>query len=96
MRMAGNGVGPIRALTYAALSYPGMYELVAEKNASNTSLGDITVTRRGQKLEDAEVVLKFINRDTLFSEVYRFTVNFSGPFEFLEEPLHPSYEMSQR
>jgi hypothetical protein len=94
MRMASNGVGATRALTYAALSYAGLYELVAEKYAQNSSLSEIGVGQPVGNRDLADVRLKFVRRDTLFTETYRFTVNFSGPFEFLEEPLHPSYDFS--
>lgn len=94
MRMASNGVGATRALTYAALSYAGLYELIAEKYAQNSSLSEIGVGQPVGNRDVADVRLKFVRRDTLFTETYRFTVHFSGPFEFLEEPLHPSYDFS--
>jgi len=93
MRIASNGTGPTRALTYAALTYPGLYGIVAEKYAQNASLTEIGASQSGRNPNHADVLLKFVRRDTLFSEIYRFTVNYRDSFAFLEEPLHASFEI---
>jgi len=89
MRLASNATGPSRALAYAALSYAGLYRLVAEKAGENSSLSQVAVNQPQSNPDLAEVRLKFVRRDTGFSETYCFVVNVGGPFEYLEEPLHP-------
>lgn len=92
LKMAGNGIGATRALTFVALGSRGFYHLIGEKHAANSSLSDIRVTLAKSSPDSADIRLKFVRRDTGFSEIYRMRVNFNGPFEFLDEALSPGYE----
>jgi hypothetical protein len=89
--LASNASGPTLGLSYAILSYAGLYRLVAEKYQQDYSLADIDVRTSRATAGSADIWLKFIERKTGFSETYCFTVNYSGPFAFLEEPLHPCF-----
>jgi hypothetical protein len=89
--LASNASGPTLGLSYAILSYAGLYRLVAEKYQQNYSLADLDVRASRATSGSADIVLKFIERKTGFSETYSCTVNYSGPFAFLEEPLHPAF-----
>jgi hypothetical protein len=89
--LASNASGPTLGLSYAILSYAGLYKLVAEKYQQNYSLADIDVKPSRATPGAADIWLKFTERQTGFSETYCFTVNYSGPFAFLEEPLHPCF-----
>ncbi len=92
MRLASNALGPTRALTYAGLSYAGLYRLVAEKFADNSSLAQVSISQSSPSDPDrVDVRLKFVRRDTGFSETYCCSVNVGGPFEYLEESLHPCF-----
>jgi hypothetical protein len=94
MPMASNATGATLGLTYAILSYAGLYELVAEKYSENSSLAHIDVGQSQSNPERADIRLKFVKRDTGFTETYCFAVNYGGPFQYLEELLHPCYEVS--
>jgi hypothetical protein len=89
--LASNASGPTLGLSYAILSYAGLYRLVAEKYQQGYSLADIDVKPSRATPGSADIWLKFVERQTGFSETYSFTVNYSGPFAFLEEPLHPAF-----
>jgi hypothetical protein len=91
LHLASNASGPTLGLSYAILSYAGLYKLVAEKYQQNYSLASVDVTASRLTPGSADIWLKFIERKTSFSETYCFTVNYSGPFAFLEEPLHPAF-----
>jgi PatG Domain len=91
LRLASNASGPMLGLSYAILSYAGLYKLIAEKYQQNYSLVDIEVRTSRVTPGSADIWLKFVERQTGFSETYCFTVNHSGPFAFLEEPLHPCF-----
>lgn len=71
-----------------------MYELVAEKYSQNSSLTEIGIGQQGGNSEQVQVRLKFVRRDTQFTETYRFIVNISGPFDYLDEPLQQSLDFS--
>jgi len=94
LRIASNASGPTLALSYALLSYAGLYNLVAQKFSENSSLANVGVTQSPANPDLAEVRLKFVKRDNGFSESYCFAVNYAGPFQHLEEPLHPCFELS--
>lgn len=94
MRVASNATGAMLGLSYAVLSYAGLYRLVAEKFSENSSLAHIGVNQARAKPDCADIRLKFVKRDTGFTETYCFLVNYAGPFQYLEELLHPCYEMS--
>jgi hypothetical protein len=91
LRLASNASGPTLGLSYAILSYAGLYRLVAEKYQQNYSLAGVDVKPSRVTPGSADIWLKFIERKTSFSETYSCTVNYSGPFAFLEEPLHPAF-----
>jgi PatG Domain len=91
LRLASNASGPTLGLSYAILNYAGLYKLVAEKYQHNYSLTDIELRISRVTLGSVDIWLKFVERKTGFSESYCFTVNHSGPFAFLEEPIHPSF-----
>jgi hypothetical protein len=94
MRIASNATGTMLGLSYAVLSYAGLYKLVAEKFSENSSLAHIGVNQSQTNPDCAEIRLKIVRRDTGFSETYCFLVNYGGPFQYLEELLHPCCEMS--
>jgi hypothetical protein len=91
LRLASNASGPMVGLSYAILSYAGLHKLVAEKYRQNFSLADIEVRNSRATAGSADIWLMFVDRKTGFSATYCFTVNYSGPFTFLEEPLHPCF-----
>lgn len=92
IRTASNATGPNRALAYAGLSYAALYKLIAEKFNDNASLSEIRVASARSDPDRSDVRLKFIRRDTGFSETFCFSVNTGGQFEYLEEALHPCFE----
>jgi hypothetical protein len=94
MRLASNATGITLGLSYAVLGYVGLYKLVAEKFSENSSLAHIDVKQARANANCADIRLKFVRRDTGFAETYCFRVNYGGPFDYLEELLHPCYEMS--
>jgi hypothetical protein len=94
LRIASNASGPMLALSYALLSYAGLYNLVAQKYSENSSLANVSVQQSPANPDLAEVRLKFVKRDNGYSESYCFGVNYAGPFQHLEEPLHPCFELS--
>jgi hypothetical protein len=94
LRVASNATGPTLALSYALLSYAGLYSLVAQKFSENSSLANVSVAQSPVNPDLAEVRLKFVKRDNGFSESYCFAVNYAGAFQHLEEPLHPCFELS--
>jgi hypothetical protein len=93
MRLASNATGITLGLSYAVLSYAGLYKLVAEKFNENSSLAHIGVSQSKANPNCADIRLKFVRRDTGFVEWHRFVVNCGGTFQYLEELLHPSLEM---
>lgn len=94
LRVASNATGVGLGLSYAALHYRGLYQLVAEKFSENSSLTHIGVSQSQANPNCADIRLKFVRRDTGFTETYCFLVNYGGPFQYLEELLHPCYEVS--
>ncbi len=94
MRIASNATGSMLGLSYAVLSYAGLYKLVTEKYSENSSLAYIGVNQSRACAGCADIRLKFVKRDTGFAESFAFLVNVDGPFQFLEEPLQPSYDTS--
>jgi hypothetical protein len=94
MRVASNATGPMLGLSYAILSYVGLYTLVADKFKENSSLARISVNQSRANPDCADIRLKFVRRDTGFTKTYCFLVNYGGPFQYLEEPVHPCYETS--
>jgi len=91
LRMASNASGPMLGLSYAILSYAGFYRLVAEKYKADYSLANLEVRTSRVVAGSADIWLKFVERKTGFTETYCLTVNTRGPFQFLEEPLHPCF-----
>lgn len=91
LHLASNASGPMLGLSYAILSYAGLYKLVAEKYQHNYSLANLEVRTSQVTGGSADIWLKFVDRKTSFTETYCFTVNYSGPFAFLQEPLHPCF-----
>jgi hypothetical protein len=91
LQLASNANGPMLGLSYAILSYAGLYKLVAEKYQQSYSLADLEVRTSRVTPGSADIWLKFVERSTGFGETYCFTVNCSGPFAFLEEPLRPCF-----
>lgn len=93
IRIASNATGTTLGLSYAILSYAGLYKLVAEKFSENSSLAHIGLSQSRANPSCADIRLKFVKRDTGFAETYCFLVNYDGPFQYLEELLHPCLEM---
>ncbi len=94
LRGASNATGPALALAFAALQYGGLYQLAARKIDDNFSLARIGVTQLPRDRDRAEIRLTFVKRDTGFNECYCFAVNYGGPFDYLEELLHPCIDVS--
>lgn len=94
LRVASNATGVKLGLSYALLHYQGLYQLVAEKFGENSSLTHIGVKPSQSTPNCADIGLKFVGRETQFVETYSFLVNYAGPFQYLEERLHPCYEVS--
>jgi hypothetical protein len=94
LREASNATGPRLGLTFAVLQYAGFYHLVAEKFGENSALTGIEVSQAPKDPDRADIRLRFEKRDTGFREVYCFAVNYGGPFDYLEELLHPCIDIS--
>jgi hypothetical protein len=94
LRGASNATGPTLALAFAGLQYSGLYQLAAQKINDNSSLTRIEVTQSPRNPDRAETRLRFVKRDTGFSESYCFAVNYGGRFDYLEELLHPCIDVS--
>ncbi len=91
---ASNATGPTLGLAFALLHYEGFFRLVAEKFNENSSLTRIAVNQSPSNPDRADIRLRFVERDTGFTETYSFAVNYAGPFDYLEELLHPSIDVS--
>ena len=94
LQEASNATGPALALAFAGLRYSGLYQLAAQKTNDNSSLTRIEVTQSPRNRDRADIRLRFVKRDTGFSESYCFSVNYGGGFDYLEELLHPCIDVS--